>query len=83
MNKGDDNNQTIYIYRRKNSSKTAEKMPPLTTEKQAFYQAKGLTKEDMAFFRHTMQTTKETIQHIDTTMEKPQNSKQSKNATEQ
>ncbi|RAN63532.1 hypothetical protein B8A44_05260 [Dolosigranulum pigrum] len=61
---------TIYIYRRKNSPKTAEKMPPLTTEKQAFYQAKGLTKEDMAFFRHTMQTTKETIQHIDTTMEK-------------
>lgn len=46
----------------------SSKVPRLTREKEKFYLSKGLSNEDITFFRETMMTTKEHIQSIEKRM---------------
>ncbi|WP_161877753.1 5-bromo-4-chloroindolyl phosphate hydrolysis family protein [Alkalibacterium sp. MB6] len=47
---------------------TKQRLPKLTPKKDAFYQSKGLSKEDIHYFRETMQKAKEQIITIETNM---------------
>lgn len=50
------------------NNKKATHVPRLTREKEKFYLSKGLSNEDITFFRETMMTTKEYIQSIEKRM---------------
>ncbi|MCC5895091.1 MAG: 5-bromo-4-chloroindolyl phosphate hydrolysis family protein [Alkalibacterium sp.] len=56
---------------RSSSTKTgSHKLPRLTQEKEAFYTSKGLSKEDIQYFRKTMHKAKEQVMTIETNMSK-------------
>lgn len=58
------------LLNRSGKSKSKEKSPRLTTDKEKFYLDKGLEKEDIHYFRQTMLTAKKHIVSIESNMEK-------------
>lgn len=52
------------------TTKDDKKLPPLTREKEAYYHRKGLSDDDIKFFRETMMTTKTYILTIEKYMKK-------------
>lgn len=58
------------LLNRSGKSKSKEKLPRLTTDKEKFYLDKGLEKEDIHYFRQTMLTAKKHIVSIESNMEK-------------
>lgn len=52
----------------RSSGNKKQRLPKLTPQKEAFYQSKGLSKEDIQYFRETMQKAKEQIITIETQM---------------
>ncbi|WP_143745218.1 5-bromo-4-chloroindolyl phosphate hydrolysis family protein [Marinilactibacillus piezotolerans] len=59
----------LYMRGRKHlSNNTKQKLPKLSSEKEAFYESKGLGKEDIQYFRQTMQNAKHQIKKIETYM---------------
>jgi len=55
---------------KKPKDKNKTKLQKVSSEKEEFYQSRGLSKEDITFFRETMQSAKEHILNIETNMDK-------------
>ncbi|SFK24196.1 5-bromo-4-chloroindolyl phosphate hydrolysis protein [Marinilactibacillus piezotolerans] len=59
----------LYIRGRKHRAQDGKhRLPKLSAEKQAFYESKGLGKEDIQYFRQTMQNAKIQIKKIETNL---------------
>lgn len=59
----------LYLRGRKHHTPTEQqKLPRLSSDKEAFYESKGLGKEDIQYFRETMQNAKFQIKKIETNM---------------
>ncbi|WP_208558857.1 5-bromo-4-chloroindolyl phosphate hydrolysis family protein [Marinilactibacillus kalidii] len=60
----------LLLYMRGKKSRPADKkkLPKLSSEKEAFYTSKGLEKEDIQYFRQTMQNAKHQIRTIEKNM---------------
>lgn len=59
----------LYFRGRKHQTHTEnQKLPRLSSDKEAFYESKGLGKEDIQYFRETMQNAKLQIKKIETNM---------------
>ncbi|MFL2096237.1 5-bromo-4-chloroindolyl phosphate hydrolysis family protein [Marinilactibacillus psychrotolerans] len=60
----------LYMRGRKHNNHDEEtKLPKLSAEKEAFYESKGLGKEDIQYFRQTMQNAKAQIKKIETNLQ--------------
>ncbi|PRY83944.1 5-bromo-4-chloroindolyl phosphate hydrolysis family protein [Alkalibacterium olivapovliticus] len=59
-----------YNSRSSSSKSGGSKLPRLSQEKEAFYTSKGLSKEDIQYFRKTMHKAKEQVMTIETNMAK-------------
>ncbi|GEL66087.1 5-bromo-4-chloroindolyl phosphate hydrolysis family protein [Marinilactibacillus psychrotolerans] len=60
----------LYMRGRKhNNHDEKTKLPKLSAEKEAFYESKGLGKEDIQYFRQTMQNAKAQIKKIETNLQ--------------
>lgn len=60
----------LYIRGRKHRALDGKhRLPKLSAEKQAFYESKGLGKEDIQYFRQTMQNAKIQIKKIETNLQ--------------
>lgn len=60
----------LYIRGRKHRAQDEKhRLPKLSAEKQAFYESKGLGKEDIQYFRQTMQNAKIQIKKIETNLQ--------------
>lgn len=58
----------LYARGRKQRPADEKKLPKLSSDKEAFYVSKGLEKEDIQYFRQTMQKAKQQIRDIEINM---------------